>query len=79
MWPQQMEQAISESFPPQRRRLELALIYAAGVAIAVAFVLMALSGHVRAQLAQPPDGVPFIAVIHNGVLSVVRPDAENCR
>ena len=39
---------ISESFPPQRRRLELALIYAAGVAIAAAFVLMALSGHVRA-------------------------------
>lgn len=38
---------VSEPFPRRSRRFELALIYAAGIAIAAAFVLMVLTGHIR--------------------------------
>jgi len=40
---------VSQSYPAPRRRIELAIIYAAGLAILVAFVLVVLTGHVRAE------------------------------
>jgi len=57
------ETCVSQPYPASSRRLELALIYAAGVAAIVAFLLVVMTGHVRAQTAVEPGRVtckPFL-------------------
>lgn len=40
---------VCQTYPGPRRRYELSIIYAAGIAIGAAFVLVVLTGHVRAD------------------------------